>query len=180
MMDSKPTTLIQPPEGLKEASPPTPLLKERGVVGSTKAGLWEKLKSTSQEMRKNPTIAEDKLWQELRNNKLGVKFRRQHPLERFILDFFSVEAQLAIEVDGDIHNQQKEYDEFRNECLNSLGISVLRFTNDQVINNLEETINKIKETLSFRSATGALYKRGTFECFSPLSFRRGVGGEAKP
>ena len=107
-------------------------------------------KAMAAELRKNMTIAEKVLWQQLRNNQIdGLKFRRQHPVDIFILDFYCHERKLAIEVDGGIHNQmdQKEWDENRKFELNEFGIKVLRFTNEDVIDRTKEVIKSIKEFL---------------------------------
>jgi len=110
--------------------------------------LWEKLKPLAREMRRNPTPAEDKLWQRLRNHKvLGFKFRRQHPIDRFIVDFYCSKAHLVIEVDGLIHQYTQEQDAVRQEFLESLGFRVLRFTNDQVNNDLEGVVKQISAAL---------------------------------
>lgn len=97
------------------------------------------------------TEAENLLWQNLRNRKLrGIKFRRQHPVKNFILDFYSHECDLAIEVDGEYHNEkeQNDYDVGRTYELDELGISVIRFSNNEVINNLEWVLNEIKKYLN--------------------------------
>jgi len=80
-------------------------------------------------LRKEETEAEKILWEEIRNNKLGVKFRRQHPIDKFIIDFYAPKIKLAIELDGEIHKENKEYDKMRTEYLNSKNIKVLRFWN---------------------------------------------------
>lgn len=83
----------------------------------------------------------------LRNRKLDdLKFRRQHPVDIFILDFYCHEKKLAIEVDGEIHNneEQKEWDDSRTVELTELGIHILRFTNEEVVNSVSEVINSIK------------------------------------
>lgn len=107
-------------------------------------------KALAAELRKNMTYAEKVLWQQLRNRKLGdLKFRRQHPVDIFILDFYCHEKKLAIEVDGGIHNQaiQKEWDESRTYELNEFGITVLRFSNEDVIDKTESVINSIRNFL---------------------------------
>ena len=104
----------------------------------------------ARELRKEMTPAEKILWQELRNNKInGFKFRRQHPINRFIADFFCYEKMLVIEVDGSVHNEvlQKERDEMRTYILNEFGIKVIRFSNDQVVFSLPSVIEKIKNEL---------------------------------
>lgn len=102
-------------------------------------------------MRTNPTPAEKALWVRLRNCQvLGCKFRRQHSLERFIVDFYSSEAMLVIEVDGDIHLQTQEADAIRQEVLESMGLHVLRFTNDQVLTEIEEVVEQIGMIVELR------------------------------
>jgi len=69
----------------------------------TSPALWAKLRPLAQQMRLEPTLAEQRMWQYLRKRQLGVKFRRQHVIDRFIVDFYAREARLIIEVDGPIH-----------------------------------------------------------------------------
>lgn len=106
--------------------------------------LHEKLKLRAQEMRKNPTPAEDKLWQALRGKKLNsIKFRRQHRIQRFIVDFYAANQKLVIEVDGESHENQVEYDEMRTAYLEYLGLNVLRFSNADVIQHLDAVLEAI-------------------------------------
>src|SRR5687768_6016668 len=101
--------------------------------------------------RKLSTDAEELLWEHLRGRKLnGFKFRRQQPMASFILDFFCLEANLAIEIDGEYHNEeeQKIYDESRTVELNSLHITILRFTNHEVINTTQSVLTTISEHLT--------------------------------
>ncbi|WP_421943037.1 endonuclease domain-containing protein [Pedobacter sp.] len=110
-------------------------------------GANHKLFEFSKVLRKVGTDAEDILWQALRRKRLSsFKFRRQHPLDKYIADFYCHEAKLVIEVDGGIHNNpdNKEYDNNRGYELEQLGIKVLRFTNEEVSNNLEMVLNEIK------------------------------------
>lgn len=95
-------------------------------------------------LRKEETKAEKMLWKKLRNRKLGIKFRRQHPIDNFILDFYAPEISLAIELDGSAHKENQEYDKLRTKYLKSKNINVIRFWNSEVENNLEEVILKIK------------------------------------
>jgi very-short-patch-repair endonuclease len=109
----------------------------------TDAVLWEKLKPIAREMRTQPTEAENLLWQRLRRYKLhGYKFRRQHSIERFIVDFYCAKARLVVEV-GPIHQYQGEQDLIRQEYLESHNLKVLRFPNDVVKNNVDEVIKQI-------------------------------------
>lgn len=99
-------------------------------------------------LRNNQTPAEKILWQELKNNKLGKKFRRQHPLSKFVLDFYAPKARLAIELDGEQHEDMRDYDKLRTEFLNSKNIKLLRFWNYEVESSLEKVLDKISKTLS--------------------------------
>ncbi len=90
------------------------------------------------------TPAEKILWEELRANKLGVHFRRQQVIQGFIVDFYCHKAALVIEVDGDVHDLQKEEDERREKVLSALGLRVVRFGNDEVIRGLYAVVGKIK------------------------------------
>lgn len=96
------------------------------------------------------TPAEKTLWEELRANKLGVYFRRQQVIQGFIVDFYCHGAGLVVEVDGDIHDLQKEEDERREKVLSALGLKIVRFRNDEVIENLALAVGRIKEQLKPR------------------------------
>lgn len=114
------------------------------------------------------TEAEDRLWQALRNRKVeNCKFRRQHPIGNFILDFYCHEKKLAVEIDGGYHNEQeqKEHDAARTQVINEFGIRVIRFSNEEVLKDTETTVKKISEALK------------GIPTVSPLSVRRGAGGE---
>jgi very-short-patch-repair endonuclease len=111
--------------------------------------LWEKLKPMARQMRKEPTEAECILWQKLRNQQLsGFKFRRQHSIERFIVDFYCAEAGLVLEVDGPIHDYQPEEDKIREIFIESQGLRLIRFSNEEVLNNLDRVLSKIADALS--------------------------------
>ena len=108
----------------------------------------------ARELRKNPTPAETKFWQHLRNKQfMGFKFLRQHPIfiyldERkrfFIADFYCHELLLVIEVDGEIHRKQRDYDEMRSQLLKGKMINIIRFTNDEVLDNLNRSLIRLKE-----------------------------------
>jgi len=101
---------------------------------------------TARENRKEMTPAETKLWMALRGRRVsGLKFRKQHPFDHYILDFFCAEQLLAIEVDGDIHNlpENKILDQERSEHLTAQGVRILRFSNDVVLNNLNKVLESI-------------------------------------
>lgn len=110
------------------------------------------------ELRRNNTKAEDLLWQSVRNRKLsGFKFNRQHPLVYqsingshffFIADFYCHEKQLVVELDGSAHNGREEYDANRDLVLRGLGISTLRFSNEQVETDLKKVLSEINSYCS--------------------------------
>ena len=100
------------------------------------------------ELRKNMTPVEKELWKHLKNKQiLGLRFRRQHPIDIFIADFYCHKIKLVIELDGQIHSTPKniEYDENRTAELERLGIKVIRFKNEEVLENIEEVVNQIKK-----------------------------------
>ena len=99
-------------------------------------------------LRKNMTKAETVFWNAVKSKKLfGLKFRRQQIIAGFVVDFYCNSLRLCVEIDGDIHNQeeQKEYDEEREKKIKYHDLRLLRLTNDEVINDLEKVIQKIKE-----------------------------------
>ena len=98
-------------------------------------------------LRKEPTPAEGKLWAYLRGDKLGVKFRRQHALGPYIVDFCSIKAKLIIELDGSQHLEQAEYDQERTLYLEAQGYKVIRFWNNQVMNDISGVILAIQYAL---------------------------------
>ena len=118
--------------------------------------LYGLLKGFATENRQKATDAEVTLWNCLKDDQLGYKFRRQHIIDKYIADLVCLEKQLVIEVDGAYHAEtgQIEYDKDRTTRLSELGFKVIRFTNEEVITNLEESLAKIKETLSATSPTG--------------------------
>ena len=122
-----------------------------GVSWRTPPNLWLKLKPIARQMRKEPTEAEDRLWQQLRKKRLGPKFRRQHAIDRFIVDFYARAAGLVVEVDGPIHQYSAAEDAVRQEFLESQGLRVLRFTNDQVMDDLEGVLAEIDRAVNERS-----------------------------
>lgn len=109
------------------------------------------LKSEAKHMRAYPTVAESMLWQAIRGKQLGVKFRRQHIIENYIVDFVCLEKQLVLEIDGKYHldKHQQGYDQMRTTHLEADGFRVLRFSNEEITHNIENVITTIKEqTLS--------------------------------
>jgi very-short-patch-repair endonuclease len=123
-----------------------------------------KLFELARENRRNPTEAEYALWQILRKKQLnGYRFRRQHPIDKYIVDFYCHQLSLIIEVDGEYHNdeEQKEYDNYRTETLEEWGMTLIRLSNDFVL----EDIEKVREVLlgeiaSFHHLPGPPERRG--------------------
>src|SRR5665213_168750 len=118
----------------------------------------ESLKEIRRQLRQSTTPAEKVLWEKLRNGKLlGLKFKRQHSIGNYIVDFFCSGARLIIELDGPVHleKEQNEKDKARDENMKEMGFKVLRFSNDEVLSNFGkvqagiETI--IKEDLTLPS-----------------------------
>jgi very-short-patch-repair endonuclease len=102
--------------------------------------------AAARRLRQNLTPAEQKLWQALKNRQLGgLRFRCQHPVSSFILDFYCPESHLAIELDGEIHEHQHEYDNERTAKLSRLGYRVLRFRNEAVMTDFENVLCQILE-----------------------------------
>jgi len=94
--------------------------------------------------RNNPTDQEEKLWSMISGKKLnGLKFRRQFPIGRYIVDFYNHDNRLVIEIDGSIHDTTKEYDKNRDAYLYAGGYKVLRFNNSEIESNVETVIQKI-------------------------------------
>jgi very-short-patch-repair endonuclease len=98
----------------------------------------------ARKMRQKPTVAEETLWQALRRKQIGgLTFKRQAPVGRFILDFYCAPQRLAVEIDGSSHQGKKEYDDHRSRLLDSCGIRILHFTNQDVIYHLDNVIKTI-------------------------------------
>ena len=107
----------------------------------------------SKQNKKDQTDAEKKLWFHLRNRQLlGYKFRRQYPIRNWILDFYCVEARLAIELDGSQHIARKFYDENRSKELMKLEIQLVRFWDNEVLQNIEEVLEEIVKAIEKHSA----------------------------
>ena|SRR6516162_3089525 len=109
--------------------------------------------SRARHLRKNSTPQERRLWRHLRNRQFeGWKFRRQHPIEPYILDFYCPKAHLAIELDGGGHNfsSKESFDQERTKFLESKGIAVLRFWNPQITKELDSVLETIWSTLKQR------------------------------
>ena len=111
----------------------------------------ETQKTFARKLRSEQTEVEQQLWRALRNRRLqGVKFRRQHPVPPYVLDFYCHAAKLAIELDGSQHIEQETYDQQRTAFLNQQGIHVLRFWNQDVLKHQEAVMETIWKTLRER------------------------------
>jgi very-short-patch-repair endonuclease len=105
----------------------------------------------AKELRQSATQAEQVLWEKLRAGGLkGLKFRRQHPIDKFIVDFYCHQYKLAIELDGEVHqeNDQKERDLGREKELKSQGLHIIRFSNESVLHETNEVLFKILDKIS--------------------------------
>lgn len=138
----------------------------KSVVKEMHVGAKPELFRYAQEMRKNPTESEKVLWNILRKfrNK-GYIFRRQHPVDIFIADFYCHKLKLIIEVDGGVHDSEQamEYDDGRSAELEKYGLNIIRFTNDQVLKETEEVtihIQNFISSLTSPSPSGEGDKRG--------------------
>jgi len=156
---------------------PNPSPKERGIrpgYYTTSVENWKILQPIAKELRHNQTKAEDKLWQAVRRNSTGYKIKRQQVVDGYIADFICIEKRLIIEVDGEIHYdiEIKKRDEERSRILETQGYTILRFTNEEVIENIERVFNKIKTILD-NTPTPAR----TSVSYAPLSLGEGAGGE---
>jgi very-short-patch-repair endonuclease len=107
-----------------------------------------KTRTRAIELRKELTPAERKLWAYIRNDQLGVNFRRQHAIGAYIADFYAPRKKLIIELDGSQHIDQKDYDDERTKYLQLQGYKVVRFWNNQVMNHTNDVIKAIQLTLA--------------------------------
>ena len=137
----------------KNKSPSQPSQREgaelRNRYETARPSVYKLMKELQVERKKQTTPAEQVLWEQLKTKKLDVKFRRQHIVDEFIVDFICVSKGLIIEVDGKYHNtkEQQEADNLRIDILQELGYKVIRFTNEEVVGNIEEVIKKITKEL---------------------------------
>jgi len=130
-------------------------------IAARMRGSTQDLELAAHGLRRNPTPAEKTLWQALRNRQLaGLKFRRQHPLGPFILDFCCPARMLVVEVDGAAHDAQADYDDARTERLQAYGYQVLRFRNQEVLSDLPSVLERIVRVASERSPSPPLPRLG--------------------
>jgi len=108
------------------------------------------VKQMARELRNNQTAAEQELWNRIRNKQLGgYRFLRQYAINRYIADFYCSKVKVVVEVDGRIHDSEdkKEYDKIREEIIKMHGIRIIRFTNDEIMNDLEDVLKRLSEYL---------------------------------
>lgn len=120
-------------------------LKTNGMHDGATAIIFE----NAAKLRLKMTETESLLWERLKGKSLGFKFRRQHPINRYVLDFYCHEKRLSVELDGGYHltKEQTLKDKERTEYLNSVGITEFRFTNSDVLQDIETVIKKINNKL---------------------------------
>lgn len=117
-------------------------------------GASEEIVKKARDLRKKMTPAEKIVWDKLRDKRLGgFKFRRQHPIWRFIADFYCHEVKIVVEIDGGIHQDRlmKEYDASRSAELERMGIKVLRYLNEDVYENIERILSEIENECKKRA-----------------------------
>ena len=128
----------------------------------------QKQKGLRRKLRKEPISCERKLWNKLRNNQLGYKFRRQYGIGRYIVDFYCPKLKLVIEIDGATHSteEEEERDEERQKYFESLGLTVKRYLNVDIINNFDEAIIDISKACDelFESNPPPPASRACLEC----------------
>ncbi len=131
---------------------PTP---KRGTTGLIQLQQVNPKKlEAAKSMRSRMTLAERCFWNMVRRNQVaGLQFRRQQVINGFIADFYCNQIRLVVEIDGGIHETQKDYDHLRERLINACGIKVIRFSNEEVINNSSRVLSKLEE---FAAATAAI------------------------
>ncbi|MEA5140634.1 DUF559 domain-containing protein [Arcicella rigui] len=164
----------------------TPSQKERGLGGevsklfTTDAQTWKYLKPFARENRIESTKAEELLWQLLRNRQFeNYKFRRQHAVLGYIVDFINIEHSLIIELDGEIHEKDDnpKYDTYRTQELNQLGYKVLRFKNEEVLENVQGVLDEILRVIRGgepkpHPPTPSPVERGSFSSFEDAALNK--------
>ena len=108
----------------------------------------------AEELRNNMTRSEEVLWNYLKTNEWGLKFRRQHPISQYVADFYCHQKKLIIEIDGTIHDVEdvKRNDNKRQNAFEALGLKVIRFKNEEVLKDTAQVLEKIKEMVSTSSS----------------------------
>jgi N-acetyl-alpha-D-muramate 1-phosphate uridylyltransferase len=154
----------------------------KGENTSMHYGASKLLFKRAEELRKFCTWEEDIVWSYLSGNKMGVKFRKQHPLLFYIADFYCHQLKLVIEIDGGVHHKEdvKINDFIRQKEIEALGITVLRFTNNEVKNNPEKIVEDINKTINeLQSIRGQSSPSGAGG-HQAIIFSAGLGTRFKP
>lgn len=157
--------------------------KRRYDYMTSSPDIYPLLLAYARDNRKHPTLAEEQLWLYLRENQLGVKFRRQHIIADYIADFACVEKRLVIEVDGGYHKRtiQQIDDATRTLGLNRLGIRVVRFSNEEVLYDKERVLQKIRKSIEMQDNNKDSFPLGKVQDGAKaMIFAAGLGTRLKP
>ena len=186
MIEGKPCSCAenQPPSippyqgGSLAPSPDMGRAGEGFAVDSAFLPYNKNLTERASENRKNPTKAESKIWNEvLRMRQFAeYKFLRQKPIGNYIVDFYCSELRLVVEIDGDSHSETVEYDAERTRVLQALGLTVFRYTNDDVLRNIQGVYDDLSERIENLTPLAPLVRGGLNACLSP-SLDKGRVGE---
>ncbi len=115
---------------------------------SQPSGEWVSTTKRARELRAAQTAAERRFWELVRDRRIdGFKFRRQHRLGAFITDFYCAERRLVVEIDGGVHEGQREYDAARTAAINTMHLRLIRFTNDELSSSPDEVRNRLRQVL---------------------------------
>lgn len=169
--------LIKTENSTASSLTPNPSPRERRTsygykTADTKS--YDELKDFARDMRKNSTEEEDLIWQSIRGAQLGFNFRRQHVILDYIVDFVCLEKRLIVEIDGEIHKFQFEYDKGRETELSKFDFEIIRFSNQEVTDNIDQVLNEIKSVCQKRPSFEPLYSYS----ISPSPLEKGSGAEA--
>lgn len=131
-------------------------MQRRGVTEPIRQEIPGYIYELCRKLRANQTLPEELLWGALRNRQLGgFKFHRQHPLNRYIADFYCADQALIVELDGAVHHQiaQQEYDQIRDAELQARNLRIIQIQNDEIKTNLEQVLQTILEYLEHNSSS---------------------------
>ena len=126
------------------------MVKNDGFFNTASPDRYVLLKEFAHKNKQFATEAESLLWEYIRAKQLAVKFNRQHIIGDYIVDFVCIEKKLVVEVDGGYHSEYEQIkkDELRTEHLNGMGYNVIRFSNEEILGNILEVVNKIKDKIN--------------------------------
>jgi len=125
------------------------MVRNNGIYNTASPDRYKLLREFAKKNKQYPTEAEKMLWEYIRSEQLWFKFNRQHIVGDYIVDFICLEKGLVIEVDGGYHSEyeQMQRDECRTEHLEDMGLKVIRFSNEEVLNNIEGVLDNIRKEL---------------------------------